>query len=75
LVADATTIRFDSPLKSTQPEGQIEACVIERREFALNGDGARRMGRDFLPFYLGEGGGVAAAGDVVQDSLEEMMRH
>jgi hypothetical protein len=49
LVADAATIWFDSPLKSTQPERQIEACVIERRESALNGDDELRMEREFKP--------------------------
>jgi hypothetical protein len=71
LVEDAATIRFDSPLKSTQLEGHIEACVTERREFALNGDGGRWMERVFNSLFLWDGHSVVAAGDVVQDSLDE----
>jgi hypothetical protein len=48
-VVDATTILFDSPLKSTQPGCHIEASVIERRESALNGDDELRMEREFKP--------------------------
>ena len=74
LVADAATIRFDSPLKSTQLEGHIEACVIERRESALNGDEGRWMERVLIAFFLWEGRSVVAAGYVVQDSRTKMMR-
>jgi hypothetical protein len=34
-------------INSTQTEPHIEAFGIEWREFALNGEKGRRMGRDF----------------------------
>jgi hypothetical protein len=48
-------ILFDSPLKITQLGGHTEACVIERRESALNGDDERWMGRVFPQLYLLQG--------------------
>jgi hypothetical protein len=76
LVADAATILFDSPLKSTELGDHFEACVIERRESALNGDEERWMGRVFsstlfIAGSLWQAYGVIAAGDIVQDSLDE----
>jgi hypothetical protein len=71
LVADAATIWFDSPLKSTQPEGHIEACVIERRESALNGDEGWRMGRDFWPLLFKEVVALLPPATLFQDSVDE----
>jgi hypothetical protein len=52
LVADAAAILFDSPLKSTQLGDHIEACVIERRESALNGDEERWVGACFSSTFI-----------------------
>jgi len=70
LVADASTILFDSPLKSTQLGGYIEASVIERREFALNGDKERWMGVFFSGLFYGtvilwHGHGLVAVCNVI----------
>src|SRR5271163_1154131 len=64
------TLRF--MVNSTQMEPHIEALGAEWREFALNGEKERRMGRNCVAVYfLLEGNSVSAAGDIVQDALDE----
>jgi hypothetical protein len=53
-LSDAAANPFDSPLNSTQPKGHIEACGIELRESALNGNVTRWTGRAFCLKFVTE---------------------
>src|SRR6202789_526931 len=59
-------------ITSTQGRPQIEAFGVEWRDFALNGENTRQMGRQFnCRLFLLEGNSVGTAGDIVQDALNE----